>query len=177
MLRKERVRLDRFGASDAEALLRVAREQTGEERPGVGRDLVAEPQRIGQDLRRRGFDRTVSLPGRPNRRKTRPWDPPSDTSRSCSPSRRAADRTASHTRGRRESTSRPAGGAGQVPVSRPRVRSAHRLLIAVTEQELRREVLGRTAEGCGPGSVSHPGRPKPDEDRSTHCWSFRPRPC
>lgn len=50
VLGKERVRLDRLCARDAEPLLRVAREEARQERARVGRDLVAEAERVGQDL-------------------------------------------------------------------------------------------------------------------------------
>lgn len=50
VLGKERVRLDRLGASDSQPLLRVAGQEAGEERAGVGRNLVAKPERVGQDL-------------------------------------------------------------------------------------------------------------------------------
>lgn len=52
VLGKKRVRLDRLGTGDAQSLLRVAGEEASQERASVGGDLVAESQRVGQDLRR-----------------------------------------------------------------------------------------------------------------------------
>ena len=107
VLGKEGVCPDRLGARDAQALLRVAREQAREERARVGRDFVAEAQRVGEDLQ--DVVRSAMELDDGGGTTQDGDDAPSGTSRSCSPSRRAAGPRASRTGGRRGSTSRPVG--------------------------------------------------------------------
>lgn len=53
MLGEEWVTLDLLSAVDSQSQCGVASEETSEKRASVGRDLVAELEGVGQDLRRR----------------------------------------------------------------------------------------------------------------------------
>lgn len=147
VLGKEWVLLDRLCAGDAESEGRVAREEAGQERARVRCDLVGEFERVREDLRA-----GCQGDGGEKKRENAPFG----TSRWCSPSRTEADRRASRRATRLVECEISGGTLGRWG-ERTKSPPVDGLLVAVSKQQLGREVLWCAAESCGIVGVSDVG--------------------